>query len=151
MATFAYTIATYKLATGALNLSTADIRTKLLMSNTTAGSQEDAANLAAITTLDEYDGSGYSEYDQSSISVTQQTASDRTEVDAADGTFGATVSAGTRSIVALLHYVYVDGSTGDYPLVFDSSPPQFTGGTFNGDGGPLTISFDPTGYLHIAA
>jgi hypothetical protein len=152
MAAFVYTIATYKIATGALNLSTADIRTKLLMSNTTCGTQEDATNLAAFTTMDEYDGSGYTALDLASIMATKVDASDRTQIDAADGSFGSAVSAGTRSIVALLHYVRVDGTTtNDYPLIFDDTPPQFASGTFNGDGGPLSIALDPTGFLHLEA
>jgi hypothetical protein len=149
MAAFAYTNITYKLATAGLNLSTADIRVKCLMSSTTADEDEDATNLAGITTVDEFDGSGYSELDLASITVTKQNDNDRTEVDAASGNFGSTVSAGTRSIVALLYYVYVDGTTSnDYPLAYDDTPAEFP---LQADGGPLNITIDPTGFLHIAA
>ena len=82
---------------------------------------------------DEYDGAGYSELDLASLLLTKQTATDRTELDAANGTFGATVAAGTRSITALLFYVYVDGTTAnDYPLSYDDTPAQFP---LQGDGG----------------
>ena len=149
MAAFVYTNISYQLATGALNLSTADIRVKCVSSNTTAGTDEDATNIAGITTLDEYDGSGYTELDLASITVTKQNADDRTEVDATDGTFGATVSAGTRAITALLYYVYVDGTTAnDYPLMHDDTPGQFP---LQGDGGPLNITLPSNGFLNIAA
>lgn len=151
MSAFVYTVATEKIADAALNLGTADLRVKLLMSNTTADTERDALTLATITTLDEFDGAGYAELDLASLTTTRVDGSDRTQVDAANGTFGATVAAGTRSIVALLYYVYIDGGAGDYPLTYDDTPSVFAGGTFNGDGGPLTIAFDATGFLHLAA
>ena len=149
MAAFAYTDITHKLATGSLDLDSVDIRVMCLMSNTTAGTEEDATNIAGISTLDEYDGAGYTELDLAGLALTKVAASNRTELDATDGTFAATVSAGTRSITAILFYVYVDGTTAnDYPLVYDDTPSQFP---LNGDGGPLNISFDASGFLHVAA
>ena len=149
MTAFAFTTITELLATAALDLSSADIRVICLMSDTTADVEEDAANIDDITTLDEFDGVGYTELDLASITVTQVTASDRTEVDAASGTFGATVAAGTRYITAILYYLYIDGTAAnDIPLVYDDTSSTFP---LQADGGPLNISLDPTGFLHIAA
>jgi len=149
MTAFAYSPITELLATAALDLSSADIRVIALMSDTTADTDEDAVNIDDITTLDEFDGVGYSELDLASITVTLVPGSDRAQVDAADGTFGATVAAGTRYITAILYYVYIDGTAAnDIPLVFDDTSPTFP---LQADGGPLNISLDPTGFLHIAA
>ena len=151
MGVFAYTITTEKVMDAAVNLGTADLRVKVLMSNTNAGTLKDAVNLAALT-LDEYDGAGYTQLDLAAIMTTRVDASDRSQLDADDGSFGATVAAGTRPIKALLIYVRVDGTAAnDWPLVYDDTPVVFASGTYNGDGGPLSVAFDTTGFLHIAA
>ncbi len=149
MGAFVYTDISHKLATGALDLSTVDVRVRCLMSNTTAGTEEDVTSIAGFTTFDEYDGAGYTILDLASLAATKKDATDRTEIDGANGTFGATVSAGTRSITALQWYVRVDGTdANDYPLAYDDTPPEFP---MNGDGGPLNIALDPTGFMHLAA
>ncbi len=149
MGVFAYTDAVNKIATGALNLNTADIRMKALSSNTTAGTEEDVTSLAGFTTIDEYDGAGYAEKDLAAVGATKVDASDRTEVDADDGTFGATVSAGTRPVTAVLFYIWVDGTdANDFPLSYDDSAPQFPQ---QGDGGPMNFTIPTVGFLHVAA
>ena len=148
MSAFVYTDISHKVATGSLDLSTVDVRVKALMSNTVAGFSEEATNLDGIATLDEMDGAGYTALDLASLTATKQADDDRTEIDGANGTFGATVSAGTRNIIALLWYVRVDGTTAnDYPLAYDDSPSEFP---LAADGGPLNISLDPTGFMHIS-
>lgn len=152
MGAFAFTIATSKIAKADVDLDTADIRIKLVCSNTTAGTDRDATNIAGISVLDEYDGSGYTALDLAGITVTRVDASDHTRVTATSGNFGATVGAATRSVKALLYYVRVDGTTtNDWPLMYDDTPPQFASGTFNGDGGPLNVTLPAAGFLQIQA
>lgn len=144
MANFVYTPAKTKLAKGDLDFDVADLRVKLCMSNTTADTESDAANIAAFTTLDEYDGSGYTAIDLGSVSVASDLANDRAEIDYADGTFGATVGAGTRNFVGLLYYVRVDGTTSnDYPVAWVDLTPA------NGNGGAINLTVNAEGLLQV--
>jgi hypothetical protein len=140
MADFTHTPALHKLATGALNLGSVDLRAKLCMSNTTADTDQDAANLTAITTLDEYDGAGYGELDFAGLTQTQDDPNNRTETHVNAGTFGATVAAGTRQAVGLLYYVRVDGTPGnDYPVGWKDLTP------FDGNGGAINFTENAEG------
>lgn len=87
-----------------------DIRAKLLMSNTTADTQQDGTTLNDISTLDEYDGAGYSEAIMAGESVQKDDAANRGEFHADPFNFGATVAAGTRQAVGMLVYKRVTGA-----------------------------------------
>jgi type III secretion system FlhB-like substrate exporter len=69
---FIYTPAKQKMAKGDADFDTLDVRALLVMSNTTADTDQDAASLSAIGTLDEYDGSGYSRPDLGATTITQE-------------------------------------------------------------------------------
>lgn len=144
MADFWYTPAKQKLAKGDLDFDTADLRVRICMSNTTADTDQDAATISAITTLDEYDGAGYTALDLASVSVNQDDANNRSEIDYADGTFGATVSAGTRQWVGLLYYVRVDGTNAnDYPVAWKDLTAA------NGNGGAVNLTVNAEGLLQV--
>lgn len=145
MADFWYTPAKQKLAKADLDFDTVDLRVRLCMSNTTADTDQDAANITAIGTLDEYDGSGYTILDLAGISVNEDDPNNRSEIDYSDGTFGATVAAGTRNIVGMLYYVRVDGTPGnDYPVAWKDVTP------FNGNGGAINLTVNAEGLLQVA-
>jgi hypothetical protein len=145
VADFWYTPAKQKLAKADLDFDTVDLRVRLCMSNTTADTDQDAANITAITTLDNYDGSGYTILDLAGISVNEDDPNNRSEIDYSDGTFGATVAAGTRNIVGMLYYVYVDGTNGnDYPVAWKDVTP------FNGNGGAINLTVNAEGLLQVA-
>lgn len=144
MADFWYTPAKQKLAKGDLDFDTVDLRVRLCMSNTTALTDQDAANITGITTLDEFDGSGYTALDLASVAVNEDDPNNRSEIDYADGTFGAAVGAGTRNIVGMLYYVRVDGTNGnDYPVAWKDVTP------FNGNGGAINLTVDAQGLLQV--
>lgn len=145
MADFWYTPAKTKLANAALNFGTpVDLRGVLCMSNTTADTDQDAANITAIGTLDEYDGSGYTEITFAGETVTEDAGNNRVEIHVNAGTFGATVAAGTRNIVGLLYKVRVDGTPGnDYPVAWKDLTP------FNGNGGAINFTENAEGILQI--
>lgn len=144
MADFWYTPAKTKLAKADLDFDTVDLRVKLCMSNTTADTDQDAANITAISTLDEYDGSGYTALDLANVSVNEDTGNNRVEIDYDNGTFGATVAAGTRNIVGMLYYVRVDGTPGnDYPVAWKDVTP------FNGNGGAINLTVNAEGLLQV--
>lgn len=144
MADFWYTPAKQKLAKGDLDFDLVDLRVRICMSNTTADTEQDAANIAAFTTLDEYDGAGYTALDLAGISVNQDDPNNRSEVDYNDGTFGAAVAAGTRQWVGLLYYVRVDGTNAnDYPVAWKDLTAS------NGNGGAVNLTVDAQGLLQV--
>lgn len=145
MADFWYNIAKNKLAKGDLDFDVADLRVKLCMSNTTCDTEVDAANLAGFTTIDAYDGTGYTDLDLAGVSVVNDTTNDRTEVQYSAGNFGATVGAGTRQWVGALYYVRVDGTAAnDYPVAWKDLTAN------NGNGGQINFTPNAEGLLQIA-
>ena len=143
---FVYTPFKQKLAKADVDMDTFDIRAILVMSNTTADTDQDAATLSAIGTLDEYDGSGYSRPDLGATTVTEDDTNNRSEVDVGDFTFGATVAAGTRQAVGMVYYVNVDGTAAnDYPVAYVD-----TGGfPFDGNGGAINVTVNTEGLLQV--
>lgn len=146
MASFVYTAAKQKIAKGDADFDTLDVRAILCMSNTTADTDQDAATLSAIGTLDEYDGSGYSRPDLGASTITQDDANNRSEIDYPDFTFGTTVAAGTRQAVGHIIYVHVDGTAAnDWPVAWVD-----TGGyPFNGNGGAINVTNNAEGVLQV--
>jgi len=146
MVDFIYTPAKQKLAKATLDFDIVDLRAILCMSDTTASSEQDAASLAGITTLDEYDGTGYTRIDFAGLTVTQNDAEDRSEIYVDAGTFGATVDAATRAVVGLLYYVRVNGTAAnDYPVAWKGLTPPF-----NGTGTPMTFTPNAAGILWVS-
>ena len=144
MANFAYTNAKLKVAKGDLDFDIADIRIKIVMSNSTCATQEDVTNLAGFTTIDEYNGSGYTEADLVLVSVAADNANNRAEVDYNDISFGAAVGAGSRNWIGLLGYNRVDGTTAnDYPVAWIDLTAA------NGNGGAVSLTINAEGLLQI--
>lgn len=146
MANFVYTPAKQKIAKGDADFDTLDIRALLVMTNTTADTEQDAATLAAFTTLDEYDGSGYSRPDLGASTITEDDPNNRSEIDYADFTFGATVAAGTRQAQGMIIYNRVDGTAAnDWPVAWVD-----TGGfPFAGNGGAINVTVNAEGLLQV--
>jgi len=65
----------YALVEGLLS-GTPDVRLMLVMSGFTGETEEDAINIADISTLDEFDGIGYVEITCQNLTFTYDTASD---------------------------------------------------------------------------
>lgn len=142
-----YTPAKTLIAKADLDFDTADLRVMLCMSNTTCDTEVDAANLSDFTTIDEYDGSGYSQIDLANIQVNEDLANDRAEVDADNSNFGATVAAGTRQAVGALIYQFIDGTdANDIPVAWYDPVAAFP---FDGNGGQINCNIDAEGFLQI--
>lgn len=146
---FWYTGAKEKIAKGDLDWDEGvlDARTLLVMSNTTADTDQDALTLSGIGTLDEYDGSGYSRATLASQVVTRDDPNNRAELSATSPiSFGATVAAGTRQAVGCVVYAHVDGTAAnDWPIAFID-----TGGfPVDGGGGPFQININVEGLLQV--
>lgn len=107
---------------GELDLDTGghDIRVALLMTNTTADTQQDSINqLSDFTTLDECDSTGYARVALASEAVTEDTTDNEAVFDAADASFTGLSGNATRAIQGALVYRHVDGtSANDIPICF---------------------------------
>lgn len=147
---FIYTPAKERLAQALLDWREAgsDIRAMLVMTNTTADTDQDAGTLLAITTLDEYSGAGYSRQALAVQAVVRDDPNDRAELGATSPvSFGAAVIAAVRSAQAALIYRHVDGTAAnDQPIAFID-----TGGfPLNGGGGAYNLAINVEGLLQIA-
>lgn len=124
-----------------------DLRLLLAMTNTTADTDQDAATLSAITTLDEYSGSGYARAAIAAEAVVRDDANNRAEFSGTSPiSFGSTVAAAVRSAQGALLYRHIDGTAAnDQPIAWID-----TGGfPVNGAGGPFTLTINAEGLLQV--
>lgn len=150
MANFVYDHAKYLLATGALDLSTADMRMLLVMTNSTADTEKDKATFAGFTTLDEYDGSGYASpgVALASEAVAEDNANNRAEFTSAAAVFTA-IGAGTRQCLGAVLYKFVTALSSSIPVVYIdtvSGSPSFP---FTGNGSNVTLTPNAEGWLQV--
>ena len=146
---FWYTPALERLAKADLDFDEAghDIRALLCMTNTTADTERDAANLAAFTTLDEYDGAGYGRVTLANQLVVRDDPNDRAELHCDSPlSFGATVAAGTRQAAGVLLIRRVDGTAAnDQPIAWIDDG----GFPLGGGGGPFEVAIHAEGLLQF--
>lgn len=146
---FWYTPAKERLAKGDSDFDEAghDIRVLLAMTNTTADTDQDAGTLAAIGTLDEYDGAGYGRAALAAQVVNRDDVNNRAEISATSPiSFGAAVAAGTRSAAGALVYRHVDGTAAnDLPIAWIDSG----GFPLNGGGGAYQAAINAEGLLQV--
>ena len=137
MPNFAYVEAKELSLNGALDLKETglDVRMILVMTNTTADTQQTARFVGDITTLDEYDGTGYARQNMANQVVVRDDPNLRAEFNHDVVTF-ASLDAGTRQAQAHLYYSHVTNDA-DSPLLFYVD----TGGyPFDGNGGDVTVT-----------
>jgi hypothetical protein len=141
---FVYTPAKNDLMTGALGFNTADMRVALVMTNTTADTDQDAATISAFTTLDEFNGSGYTTggLALSGETVTQQDLNDRSIFTATNLTF-STLGAGTRQIQGAILYRFISAFGTSRPVAWID-----TGGfPITANGGDIAIQWNAAGII----
>lgn len=109
MTDFVYTPAKRDLLKGDLDLDAAGdkVWAMLVMTNTTADTEKDTALVGDITTLDEYDGTGYVRKACANQTVTEVDASDLAKW-AFDAITWTSLGAGTRQAAAVVLYVDAD-------------------------------------------
>ena len=138
MANFVYSRAKAKLMSGDLDLNADDIRALLVMTNTTADTEEDSEFVSSITTLDEMDGTGYSRQTLTGEAVAVDTANNRGEFTANDIKF-MNVSAGTRNVAAVMLIKHVTNDTDSIPIAYiDTDSTSYLAYTPNG--GTITVT-----------
>lgn len=91
-------------------LAAADVRARLVMSNTTCDTEVDVSAISDYSTVDPCDATGYADIALAGEAVSQDDANDRGEYDANDAVFSGLSGDASRSIVGVLLYEYVDGT-----------------------------------------
>ena len=134
------------IAQGGVNHATTDFRAMLVMSNTTADTEVDAQNPGDLTTLDEYNGSGYARATLTGEAVNEDLPNNRAEFTSNAWNFGSTVGAGTRQAVGLIVYKFVDGTAANDVLAYFIDSGGFP---FNGAGGPIDVTPNAEGIAQI--
>ncbi len=143
----AHAFTPWKTAALAAALSSADLRMVLVMSNTTADTEEDAETIGDLTTLDEYDGANYTQGVGTAVAsetYNEDDANDRGFLDFADVAF-VNLGAGTRSCVG---YLLIDKNAtfALSPLVMFQDQGGFP---FNANGSTVTVQISPTGAIGL--
>lgn len=124
--------------------SGSDPRARLLMTNTTADTENNKATLSAYTTIDSFDGSGASNVALTTEAANLDSGNNRIELDADDVAFGA-LGNGTRQIQGVLIYFHVTNDADSIPFVFI----QFSSNV-NPGGATLTVAWDAQGIVQLA-
>jgi hypothetical protein len=130
---------------GSSNWLTSDYRVRLLMTNTTADTENNIATLSAYTTIDKFNGAGFSD----NLALTGEAVSidapnNRVFLDADDCAFG-TLGNGTRQIQGIEVFDYNGADSSSVPFVFvEFSAP------FNPTGAQVTIQWDVNGLVQFA-
>ena len=148
MADFTYTRALRNVGKKLVGWDTDDVRIILVMSNTTADTDEDAAAISpGITTLDEFDGTGYpttfaTRTALASEVVIENTSLDRAEWDAADVVWSSPgLGAGTRQAAGIVVYDHNTADPDSVPWLFWDSG----GFPFTANGSNVTVQWNPVG------
>lgn len=153
MASIFYNKAKKLIAEGTKDLKTAsDIRAALLMTNTTADTENDALaaflngtpGVDSFTTLDECDATGYARIALTSEIVNQDDANDRAEFDADDLVFSGLSGDATRNIQGVLLYWHVTNDADSIPIAFV----DFTLDIVK-EATQITVPWDAEGILHL--
>jgi hypothetical protein len=145
MADFAYTYGLAAIMEGSVDWEDDTIKVALIMTNTTADTENDKTFMDQFTTLDEFDGAGYS---RQTIAITQSedTTNDRAEANADANTTFSSIGAGTRNVQAMVVYKHVTNDSDSIPLLFIDSPAAFP---YTADGNDLVIVWDTDGICQI--
>lgn len=146
MANFAYTNFKRGLLEAEFDLNaTDDVRVLLVMTNTTADTEEDVATIGDITTLDHYDGASYDSTNGHALdseSVAADDTNDRGEFDATNEVLSS-IGVGTRQAQAAVIIKWVTNLSSSIPLVYID-----TGGfPFDGNGGDITFQWNAEGII----
>jgi len=103
---------------GDLDWETANLDSLLLMNNTTADTEPDADTVNDFSTLDECDATGYAHEDITNPAVSADDADNEMVWTSDNHVWSGLGGDATRDYQGCLIVQYVDGGTGDIPLLF---------------------------------
>lgn len=144
MASFVYTPSLARMGRGTFDWVGQDIRVKLLMSNTTADTDQDAENPGDITTQDIMDGANYVEKAAANEADAQDDPNNRLEL-SFDAITWSALGNGTRPVVGALVYQFVTNDTDSLNIAYIDL------GSINPGGADFTITPNAQGLIQIAA
>lgn len=144
MTKFVYTPALAAIAKGEIDLATDDIRAALVMTNTTADTDEDAQFVASVGTLDEYDGAGYARQALNTQAVATNTVADRADFTADTSTFPS-LAAGSRDAQAAVLLKHVTNNA-DSPIIAYNDEGGFP---LAGNGQDFIVDWDVAGLIQF--
>jgi hypothetical protein len=146
VANFIYNEFKRALAAGEIDWETATVKVMLVRTGSTAGSERSADNLAAFTTINRYNGSGYADQAVTGRVLQENAGANRVELLAGNTTF-PTLNGLTppNEAIGAVYYVEFSGSdAGRMPAIwFDSSFP------FNGSGSDVTLRPNAAGLAQL--
>lgn len=132
---------------GSIDLDTSTLKAILLMTNTTADT-EDVQYISGFTTLDELDGTGYSRAIVGGGVVTGDTTNHRGEVVFSDISFFG-VEAGSRQVQGVLIYKHVTNDSDSVPIAYlDGDASGLL--PFTPNGGDIVIASPAEGLLKVS-
>lgn len=144
MASFVYTPAKAAIARGEIDFVNDDIRELLVMTNTTADTDQDLANIADIGTLDEMDGANYARKACANEAVNEDDPNNRAEIDFDDITWTA-LGAGTRQVAGKVIYKHVTNDADAVLIAYVDSG----GFPFTANGGNVVDTINAEGALQL--
>ena len=147
MANFVYNEAKRALLAGELDFDAPDdFRVLLVMTNTTADTEDDVDTVDDFTTLDELDDGSYARQALAGDSLAEDAGNDRAEYDANDSEF-TYAGDGTRDTQAAVVIKHVTDDTDSVPIAYID-----TGGfpVSSSQVGTVTITWNAEGILQAA-
>lgn len=144
MASFVYTPSLSRMGRGAFDWVGQDIRALLVMSNTTADTDQDLENIADIGTLDEMDGANYVRKAAANEADAEDTANNRLEL-SFDPIVWSALGNGARAVVGMVVYQHVTNDADALLIAYIDL------GSINPGGADLTITNNAQGLIQIAA
>lgn len=146
MASFVYTNAKKLIAQGALNFTEGqvDLRVALVMTNTTADTEDDTEFISGFTTLDEMGGANYARKVCANQAIAQDDPNLRAEI-TFDAITWTALGAGTRQVQGAILFKFVTDDTDSIPIAWVD-----TGGfPFTANGGNVTLTPNAEGFLQV--
>ena len=144
MANFAYTFGKLQIMNGAIDLSSDDIRIMLVMTNSTADTDQDVDFIDQIGTLDEMDDVSYVRKALASEATAVDDPNNRAEFTADPVTWTA-LGAGTREVLGAVIFKFVTNDADSILLAYID-----TGGfPFAATGADVTITPPAEGWIQI--
>lgn len=152
MAAFVYTPAKLEIAKGDLDFDEAGdaLWAMLVMSNTTADTEQDTKFVGSLVTLDEYGGANYVRKNLANQVTTEDDPNNRAEFSADTVTWSA-LGVGARQAIALVLYIDADndGDPADDAANILVAYIDTGGFPFDGNGGDVTVTWNAQGILQV--
>lgn len=144
MASFTYTPSLTRMGAAGFDWVGQDIRVILVMSNTTADTEQDLENPGDFATLDEFDGANYVRKAAANEAQVQDDANNRSEL-SFDAITWSALGNGTRALVGAIVIQHVTNDADSLNIAYIDL------GTINPGGADFTMTPNAQGLLQIAS